>query len=205
MWNCQQTLGSMKGSRSQVSTAKLKWGMEEQSAFHCSSESQWQPPSSVQEAGISDSGAQATQTHGNLLRQVCSRFFYLCTKVTVGVLRMAANCEKSKPVISPWNRFLLGLTGCLWINPHSQWGIARQGSKWPADSWLQEAVFQLIGIPVSQKRKCSDMIWHQRRVVSLLSYGRGPLPGLSLKRRLWGSWLEGGGGKKFCNLGSGWI
>lgn len=43
---------------------------------------------SVQEAGRI-SGPQATQTHRNLLWHVYSRFFYLCTKVTVHVLRVA--------------------------------------------------------------------------------------------------------------------
>lgn len=149
MWNCQQTLGSMKDSRSQVSTAKLKSGMEEQSTFHCSSESQWQPTSPLwRRLEVPDNGPQATQTHRSLLRHVCSRFFYQCTKVHV--LRVAANCGKTKPVISPWNRFLLGLTGYLWINllnkevnELQRAGCRRLFSSWSESLWPQGGSVQL--------------------------------------------------------------
>lgn len=48
--------------------------------------------------------------------------------------------------------------------------LAQQRSKWTAEIWLQEAVFQLIRVTVALKRKYSDVIWHQRKV--LLSWAK---------------------------------
>lgn len=98
-------------------------GMEEQSTFHCSSELQWQPNSPLcRRLCISDNGPQSTKTHRSLLHHDYSQYFYLCTNITVHMLRVAANSNKTKPLVSPWDRFLEGLTGYLWIDPYSQWG-----------------------------------------------------------------------------------
>lgn len=170
-------------------TAKFKSGVEEQSTFHCSSELQWKPNSPLcRRLCISDRGPQSKQTHRSLLCHDYSKYFYLCTKVNEHVLRVAANCNKTKPQICPWDRFLQGLTGYLWINPHSMRNLTGY-------LWINpHSVRKLLNNEVNAESWFSGLfsswprsLWPKERRVQIL-YGTGG--------GLWLIWAKGNG---FCH------
>lgn len=110
---------------------------------------------SVQEAGHKPHRHKSPSAH-------LQPTFYLCTKVTVTVLRVAAIFDETKLVPSPWNRLLQGFTGYLWINRHSAWDLlSKEGNGLQRWLWLPSGT-----IAVVQRRKCSDVMWFQRRMAT---------------------------------------